>query len=278
MNATGVTYSEEVRTRYAPTPSGYLHQGNAAHFLVVSRVASERGADTVLRIDDMDDGRFREDYLHDIFDLLGWLDLRWQLGPRSAGDMTAWRQATRLDRYQEAFTALNDKGLIYACECSRTEWRTHTGHSCPRNCRARGVQAREASFRLHLASLSRQDELAGITDPVIWRRDDLPAYHLTSVVDDDLWGIDLVVRGADLRESTAVQLALSASLPASQFRHATVLHHDVIADAHGSKLSKSSGSGAEPLARTDQVKAEILELADELYESLVSYRPRSSGN
>jgi glutamyl/glutaminyl-tRNA synthetase len=265
-----VTYSEAVRTRYAPTPSGYLHEGNAAHFLVVARLAHERGGDIALRIDDIDAARFRGEYLMDIFDLLEWLELPWSFGPRVTSDLEVWSQSTRLDRYREAFAVLRADHRVYACECSRAEWTGHSGSSCPRDCRARKVHAGNVSFRLHVPTLG------AIADPVIWRRDDLPAYHLASVVDDDLWGIDFVVRGADLRDSTATQLALSELLPGSQFRHATVLHHDLALDDQGSKMSKSSGRLAAPLERTDRTRSTIVGLADRLYETLVNYRPRNS--
>ena len=260
-----------MRTRYAPTPSGYLHRGNAAHLLLVASLAAQADAEVVLRIDDADAARYREEYLQDIFDVLDWLELPWHVGPRSITEMTEWTQSARLDRYRQARDVLIASGHAYACECSRKDWHGYHGDSCPRICRERVVTGHSGAtaVRVHLETSD---------DPVIWRRDDLPAYHLTSVVDDDLFGVDLVVRGEDLRESTHIQREISAVLAGSTFGRARVLHHPLMCDPSGAKLSKSAGSQARPMERTPQLREEIEALAEQLEAGITPAQPRSSGS
>ena len=260
-----------MRTRYAPTPSGYLHPGNAAHLLLVASLAAQVDAEVVLRIDDADAARYRQEYLQDIFDVLDWLDLPWDVGPRSMADISDWTQASRLHHYRQARDALVETGQVYACECTRSDWQGYQGKECPGDCRARGLVevADTTALRMHLA---------GVSDPVIWRRDDVPAYHLASVVDDDLFSVDFVVRGEDLRESTHIQREISAVLAGSTFGSARVLHHPLICDSSGAKLSKSAGSQARPMERTPQLREEIEALAEQLEAGITPVPPRSSGS
>lgn len=263
-------YCGHVRTRYAPTPSGFLHIGNAANFVATHLLAVEYGAQILLRIDDMDSDRFRTEYLEDIFEVLRWLDLPWDLGPSSSVDMTTWCQSTRAERYRAALAALVDEGHAYLCSCSRSQWHSYHGEGCPGDCRneKRRFEVTRTAWRLHYP--------AG-PDPVVWRRDDLPAYHLTSVVDDDMWHVDLVVRGADLIDATNLQRYLSSLLPGSSFHAATVGHHALVTDDQGRKLSKSAGTQPSGLARTDDNKMRILEWAAAFVTEISRDLPRSFG-
>lgn len=245
--------------------------GNAAHMVLVASLAAQSEADIVLRIDDADPLRFRQEYLQDIFDVLEWLELPWQVGPRSIIDVTEWTQSGRLDHYRQARDFLISSGQAYSCECSRTDWHSYQGDRCPRTCQERDVAELPGAtaVRVHLGN---------VDDPVIWRRDDLPAYHLTSVVDDDLFGVDFVVRGEDLRESTQIQREISALLPDSKFRTAYVVHHPLILDSTGTKLSKSAGSQAKPMERTPHLRADIEALAVQLAAGVTPVRLRSPGS
>lgn len=260
-----------MRTRYAPTPSGYLHEGNAAHLLVTAELAKEHGALIVLRIDDIDRDRCRPEYLDDVFAVLTWLELPWSIGPTSPEDMAEWSQAARMPMYRRAMDHLVREGHAYACSCSRSSWQDYHGDECPGGCRSRATSSYtdDLAWRIHLP---------GVPDPVIWRRGDLPAYHLASVVDDDFFGVNLVVRGSDLAESTSIQRALSMMLPDSTFQAATVVHHGLVMGPSGEKLSKSAGSGAQPLPRNDAMRARIQMLAGELRASLTPDRLRSPGS
>lgn len=242
-----------MRSRLAPTPSGFLHAGNVVNFLVIDAIARASGATLVLRIDDLDRSRVRSEYVSDIFTTLEWLGIEWHEGPTSASELPSWSQHTRMDRYRAARSALLTEPAVYACRCTRSDWNGYTGSDCPASCRVRAeaFQSGVTSIRLHL-----DDQ----PDAVLWRRDDLPAYHLASVVDDDLWGVDVVVRGSDLEPSTVVQRRISKLLPESVFRNATVIHHPLI-QVDGRKLSKSSGARAEPLRRSPELKANLSDRA-----------------
>ena len=250
-------------TRFAPTPSGYLHVGNAANAVLVHRLARRHGGRALLRIDDIDTARSRAEYVDDVLDLLAWLGLD------SHGTV---HQTQRLDRYRAALAAPHG-ALLYACACSRRDLAGVTTGGCPGGCRGRGLEYRagETAVRIHVPEGTvvpvddvdvSLDETLG--DFVVWRRDDQPAYQLASVVDDVELGITHIVRGTDLRESTAAQLFLADQLGLASFATITVLHHALATGADGTKLSKSQAVRGHPLPRTEQARTAILRLADAL--------------
>ena len=242
------------RTRFAPTPSGYLHVGNAAHLLLVKNLAEREGWQIALRIDDGDVARTRPEYVADIFGVLDWLDVEWTVGPRTAQDLvTKWTQQHRSNLYAQAIDALSKSGApVYVCACSRTQWDGYVGHGCPQGCSDLELVTHETTLRMAI-----DDE----TDVVLWRRDGTAAYHLASVVDDDYFNVTHIVRGADLRAATRIQRRISQWLPQSRFTNAKVLHHPLIEDPTGRKLSKSAGVQAKPLPRTPAVRDEIEQLS-----------------
>jgi glutamyl/glutaminyl-tRNA synthetase len=128
----------------------------------------------------------------------------------------------------------------FACRCTRTEIATSGGHSCVAACR-----------ELELDLVPGESALRTSTphgDVVLWRRDDLPAYHLASIIEDRDLGTTHVVRGEDLRESTDIQRHLAPHFGADAFAHGTFIHHPLITDGEGHKLSKSN-LAAGPMAR-----------------------------
>ncbi|MHB1211957.1 MAG: glutamate--tRNA ligase family protein, partial [Candidatus Nanopelagicales bacterium] len=95
-----------MRTRFAPTPSGYLHEGNAVNAVLTSWLAQQVGADIALRIDDVDATRFRREFIDDILAVLAWLDVPWSLGPRTAAEFDDHHsQRARTARYREELDA-----------------------------------------------------------------------------------------------------------------------------------------------------------------------------
>ena len=251
--AANISYAPRVRTRLAPTPSGFVHEGNLVNFLVIARLAATFDAAVALRIDDIDHARVRDSYVEDIFRVLACLGIRWNDGPRSSDEMPQWSQRERIHRYRQAYQELWAAGLAYHCTCSRTQWDSFTGDSCPSDCRHRNVafEPNRTATRLHLDDLP---------DPIIWRRDDLPAYHLTSVVDDHDGLINLVVRGEDLESATNVQRFISKALPGNTFHEALVVHHPLVT-SKGRKLSKSAGARSSPLPCSEDVRAAVSEVA-----------------
>lgn len=237
-------------TRIAPTPSGYLHEGNALNFLLVAALSRARGTDIALRIDDLDVRRCRPEYVDDIFDVLAWLEVAWQRGPRDPADLESHHSLrTRTTYYRSELDVARANGMdAFACRCTRTEIATSGGRSCVASCR-------EHAFDLIPGESALRTETPH-GDVVLWRRDDLPAYHLASLIEDRDLGTTHVVRGEDLRESTDIQRYLARYFDADSFAHATFIHHRLIADAHGHKLSKSQ-LAAGPMTRDDATLARL---------------------
>ena len=243
-------------TRIAPTPSGYLHAGNVASFVFSVGLAREWGAEVLLRIDDMDRDRYRREYLEDVFDTLLFLGIPWDRGPRDAHDFErSWSQRLRLGLYEDRLRRLAVGGSVFACLCSRTEISLAGGRH-PRGCleAAQPLDEKGAAWRLTPASDSsvrwteafwgvRDQRLPeGIAQSVVRKKDGFPAYHLCSVADDTHFGVDAVVRGVDLLESTIFQLHLAERLGLEAFGSALFAHHPLLREDGGGKLSKSAGA------------------------------------
>ncbi|HOY28488.1 MAG TPA: glutamate--tRNA ligase family protein [Flavobacteriales bacterium] len=242
------------KTRIAPTPSGFLHAGNAFNFLLTDRLAKATGSKVVLRIDDLDAERTRPEYLEDIFRSLDWLGVTLDVGPSGVEDFrTSWSQQLRLDRYTVLVDELRGKGVLYPCACSRQHFErfTHDTHAC----RSGSSEVGPTAWRLRIpvpcpievkqiaGMTERVDLAASLPDPVIAQRDTgRPAYQIASLSDDLDMGITWIIRGADLLDSTACQLHLAQVLDRPAFGAVLFHHHPLTADAQGQKLSKSAGS------------------------------------
>jgi glutamyl-Q tRNA(Asp) synthetase len=249
------------KTRIAPTPSGFLHEGNAFAFLLTSELAKRHGASILLRIDDLDNDRKRPEYVEDIFLTLEWLGIEWQEGPRTAAELdSAWSQHHRLHLFEEALTTLREKGLVYACGCSRKQLAAFDSpaddaHACSNgnlpldtpdtSWRLRIPRETEVCFKKLNGEMTALRPADLLPDPVVRRRDGIPAYQVASVVDDHHFGIDLIVRGEDLLPSTAVQLFIAQQLGFSGFLNATFHHHSLVLNEKGEKWSKSAGTHVE---------------------------------
>ncbi len=248
-----------MRTRLAPTPSGFLHLGNILSFVTTLRLAASTGARVLLRIDDLDQARADERYIQDIFETMEFLGIGWDEGPRDVEDLkTRWSQVHRMEMYREALEALRATGVLFACTCSRAQIERETvDGSYPGTCREKGfsLDAPDVSWRIRtdmLRELAVRGVDGGVVlspldatmkDFVIRKKDGAPAYQLTSILDDLYFGVDLIVRGQDLWPSTLAQLYLASFLPGGEeFKKACFYHHELLKDADGSKLSKSAGA------------------------------------
>ena len=271
-----------MRTRIAPTPSGYLHLGNAANALVTAWWATEQGGSLHLRIDDLDTDRVRPAYIDDILDLLTWLEIEWVGGPRSAEDCMRDR-ADRVAMARDSLNAARAAGLpVYACRCSRRELRGVPTGGCPGECRSHELDLVPHQTALRLAvepgTIMRVDNVdvdlaAALGDFVVWRRDDLPAYQWASVLEDDRRGITHILRGKDLVESTAAQAHLADLLDLPHATHLDVRHHDLVLDGSGSKLSKSQMGSSPGLPRTPETRQQIIQTAADLADDVGIVRP-----
>lgn len=245
------------KTRIAPTPSGFLHLGNVLSFVITVAWARKTDASILLRIDDLDRERYQPRYVQDIFDTLDFLELTWDEGPRSLVDFERhYSQVHRLPLYQEALKALENNGPVYTCTCSRSTIHGVTTNSAyPGTCRNKyyPLDAAQANWRLYtgdspplkIRTLPQGTVTTtlppSMEDFVVRKKDGLPAYQLTSIVDDLHFGVDLIVRGVDLWPCTVAQHYLASLLPDNAFHQAAFFHHALVKNADGVKLSKSAG-------------------------------------
>ena len=254
-------------TRFAPSPTGLLHLGHA-FAAIAARQAGDR---FLLRIEDLDTLRCREEFVTAIFDDLSWLGLRWE--------EPVMRQSQRATAYRAALEKLDRAGLVYPCFCTRKEIATEIAHAVeapsgpdgpiyPGTCRGLSQEERAERFAKGLPHALRLDavkaaDLVGPLDfqeqghgpsgehgqisvqpllfgDVVLARKDLPAaYHLAVVVDDAQQGVTLVTRGNDLFAASHVQRLLQALLGLSSPSYA---HHRLILDVSGRKYSKRDQS------------------------------------
>ncbi|MCO6486486.1 MAG: hypothetical protein J5I41_11990 [Saprospiraceae bacterium] len=246
-------------TRIAPTPSGYIHPGNAASFLFTVMLARQYGASVLLRVDDLDRSRYRERYLEDLFRQLHWLEINWDEGPRNPAEFHAvWSQQHRRHLYRQTLERLVATGFVYACTCSRRQTRISAGSSVySGTCREKSLpldtpgaawrirvpDGTKVCFREGSKSASiRLDTVMG--DFVIRQKDGQPSYQVASLTDDLYFGVDGIVRGEDLRPSTGAQCYLARIMDEPSFHQAFFCHHPLWKDERGRKLSKSEGAGS----------------------------------
>ncbi len=225
--------------RIAPTPSGYLHPGNAANFAANALLAD--GGPLLLRIDDLDRRRFRREYLEDVFEVLNWLGIECTDGPRNADDFEAnWSQESRMPVYEAALELLRSRApaQIFACPCSRKELANGTHvHGCLEG--RTSLDEPGAAWRMDTRN-------TGLHDAMPWfalrKKDGRPSYQVACTVDDLHFRITECARGEDLRASTAAQAMVSDLLGYPPLlERINFLHHPLIIEG-GAKLSKSQGA------------------------------------
>ena len=217
-------------TRFAPSPTGYLHLGHAFSALSAYH-ARGRGGSFLVRIEDIDPGRCKPEYAEAILEDLAWLGLEWETPVRY--------QSAHMDDYAKALRKLDLRGLVYPCFCTRAEIKAEIDQSgyapqgpdgpiYPGICRKLSVEKRDDRIeageahvlRLDMSGavavagpLSWRDSEIGLTkaqperfgDVVLARKDVRTSYHLSVTVDDHLQGVTLVTRGADPRHGEAGQ-------------------------------------------------------------------------
>ncbi len=247
-------------SRLAPTPSGYLHAGNAFSFTLTWLLVRQSGGKLHLRIDDIDAERTRPEYVEDIFQSLNWLGLDWDTGPVSPEDFVERHsQLRRLEGYNQLLNSLEQAGKLYACNCSRAQIATSSVNGIyPGTCRHRKLpmNAPETAWRIYVPENTRIAirEISGretkvpldtaMGDFVVRRKNGLPAYQIASLADDLQSACNMIVRGSDLIPSTAAQLFMAQQLGLKAFTEAIFYHHPLLRDSTGQKLSKSAGSAS----------------------------------
>ena len=243
--------------RFAPSPSGPMHLGNARTALLAWLDARARGGGMLLRIEDLDRDRCRPEYAQAIRDDLAWLGLDWDAETRP--------QSQRDPDYAAALERLSQQGLVYECFCTRRELAAVASAphgsddqpAYPGTCRDLTAAQRERlraegkrpalRVRMPEAAVAVRDRLHG-SDPrpvggdvIVRRSDGLYAYQLAVVVDDAADGVTDVVRGDDLLGSTARQVALQQLLGLPQPVYA---HVPLVLGEDGERLAKRHGAVA----------------------------------
>ena len=277
-----------VVTRFAPSPTGYLHLGHVRSALEGWRAARSAGGRFLLRLEDIDQGRCREEFAAAILDDLAWIGLAWD-GP-------VRRQSEHFDDYRRALNRLATLGVIYPCFCTRRAIQAEiaraggapqgeAGPLYPGTCRRLSSTEREEkqdsgldyALRLDLARaltltgpLEWVEEGAGeprrvpadpaaLGDVVLARKETPASYHLAVTVDDAIQGVTLVTRGNDLAPSTHIHRLLQAllGLPTPRYRH-----HALLTDATGRRLAKRNRAlTIQAMRASGMTPVEILEHA-----------------
>jgi glutamyl-tRNA synthetase len=250
-----------VRGRFAPSPTGELHPGNARPALLTWLQVRAVGGSLVMRIEDLDPLRSRPEFIASQCDDLRWLGLDWDEGPDLGGPWAPYLQSARSDLYDDALERLASQDRLFACICSRKDIAAASsaphpldeeGPRYPGTCRDRGHVALSSPaalrFRVPGEPIRFEDLVFGEQefslrdaggDFVVRRKDGVAAYQLAVTVDDAAMRITHVLRGADLLLSTARQIALYAALGA---RPPVWAHVPLLVGPDGERLSKRHGS------------------------------------
>ena len=248
-------------TRFAPSPTGYLHIGHAYAAFFAEKIARETGGRFILRIEDIDKARCKPELEEAIYEDLNWLGLKW--------DEPVRRQSDHLADYTSALKRLSNLKLTYPCFCTRNEINAEIQRAggaphisevsvYPGTCkfltkterRKRIHEGQGYATRLDMTKAAEITEelswsdrgtgqqtvnLNGFGDIIIARKDIPTSYHLSVTVDDALQGITLVTRGKDLAESTSIHRLLQSLLGYKAPQYA---HHKLIKNSEGKRLSK----------------------------------------
>ncbi len=249
--------------RFAPSPSGRMHAGNVFTALISWLSVRKAGGRWILRIEDLDPQRSRQEYARLIEDDLHWLGLDWDEGGLSdAGAHGPYSQSERGELYEAALSRLMATGRVYGCGCTRADLRdTEAPHASDgrviysRKCKPEVMPCYEPvasgkSLRLWVddESVTYVDGLYGercvnlareCGDFVLRRADGAWSYQLAVVVDDALMGVNEVVRGNDLLDSAAQQIYLYRLLGYEPPRW---MHLPLVCNGQGVRLSKRDGA------------------------------------
>ena len=268
--------SQQVITRFAPSPTGYLHLGHAYSARLAHDFAVKQGGRFLLRVEDIDQGRCKAEYEQAIYDDLSWVGLRWEAPVR--------RQSDHMFDYSKALDILNQKGVLFPCFCTRKEIRREieksasaphdiTQHSpegplYPGTCRKLLPTERQAridggtayALRLDMNKAletvggekliwtdldageqhATPDTLREILGDVVLARKDIPtSYHLSVVVDDHLQNISHIIRGKDLFYASHLHRLLQYLLG---YNTPQYLHHKLLTDDKGWRYAKRDNS------------------------------------
>ena len=249
----------KIRTRFAPSPTGYMHLGNVWIAFLNWLWTKQQGGDIVLRIEDIDRQRCHEEYIRAIEEDLEWLGLSYDEGPAGNYSYGKPLQSERFPLYQKILDTWYKEGEIYPCYCTRARLHSissapHEGETLPvydGHCREltdaeRAAMTKAPSWRIRMEETcesftdlfcgTRERQLLPKADDFVVRRaDGMVAYQLAVSIDDGAMGITHVLRGNDLLSSTYYQLYLIRKLG---YPVPTYGHLPLLVDQEGVRLSK----------------------------------------
>jgi len=248
----------EVRTRFAPAPSGDLHVGNVRTGLFSWAVARQAGGKFVYRIEDTDASRATDEAFHAAVDVLRWLGIDWDEGPVVGGPAAPYRQSERFEIYAGVVAQLQESGHAYPCWCTPedvTARKAAKGDKTPGYdgfCRTRtapGEGPATMRFRMPDGSTTWEDLVRGeitiehkdVPDFTILRSNGHPLYMLAATVDDVLMGMTHIVRGEDLIAATPRQMAMYEAMGVPRERFPRFGHLPLIVGEDSKPLSKRNG-------------------------------------
>jgi len=272
----------KIRVRFAPSPTGFIHVGNARTALFNWLFARQKGGVFVLRVEDTDIERSRDEYEQNLIRDLRWLGLNWDEGPDAGGNSGPYRQSERLDLYHKYARQLLDEGQAYYCFCPPEELEkereaalnegrmpVYSGkcrHIPLAEAERRRAAGEAAAVRLKVAEqgiIGFDDLVRGpvefdlklIGDPIIVRSSGMPAYNYAVVIDDALMKITHVVRGEDHVSNTPKQILIYQALG---WTPPVFAHLSMVMGKDNTRLSKRHGATSVDQFRRDGILAEAL--------------------
>jgi len=248
------------RGRFAPSPTGPLHFGSLYTAVASFLQARSNAGKWLVRIDDLDTSRCKQQYSTTILNTLEQYGLSW--------DEEVFYQSSRHDAYKSALDELTQRQLLYPCQCSRKGLANRQCHNVYDGyCLTHAVETSQpTSLRIKLPNqsiwltdavqgTSKQELKKQVGDFVMFRKDFIYAYHLAVVLDDHAQGITEVLRGYDLMDSTYRQIYLQQLLQVNTPYYA---HIPVISDANGAKLSKQTFANDVSLSPVQETLVNVL--------------------
>lgn len=259
--------SNEVRVRYAPSPTGMQHIGGVRTALFNYLFAKSMGGKFILRLEDTDRTRYGEEYVKNLYDTMSWLGIEWDEGGEKGGEYGPYVQSERFELYKKYAEELVEKGEAYYCFCDaerlerirkiQTENKMAPGYD--RNCRhltAEEIKANLDAGKPHVIRLKVplegetkfHDHLLGdiiwknediSPDPVLLKSDGFPTYHLANIVDDHFMKISHVMRAQEWIPSTPLHVQMYRAFG---WEHPEFCHLPMVNGSDGKKLSKRHGS------------------------------------
>lgn len=278
----------EVRTRFAPSPTGYMHVGNLRTALYTWLIARNQGGKFILRIEDTDQGRLVDGAVDIIYRTLRQCGLTWDEGPDVGGPVGPYIQTQRRELYGEFAHLLVEKGGAYYCFCEKTESMEDAGDFTKTADPCRDLPLQEAKARVEAGEpyvIRQKIPLTGTTtfsdaifgditvenssldDQVLMKRDGLPTYNFANVIDDHLMGITHVVRGSEYLSSAPKYNLL---YQAFGWEIPTYVHCSPVMRDAQNKMSKRHGDPS----YEDLLELGFLSQAVVNYVALLGWSPR----